>query len=98
LGAFDAALIRPDDEFCGDLLLDALDGLDPEEFLRSVEAKWAVSIPDGVAAELRTVRQLSAEVARRMGEAQSNKSFDADAQVLVGVPPARVQGAGQVQR
>jgi len=64
----DVSLIRPDDEFSGDLLLDALDGLDPEEFLRTVEAKWSVNIPGSVAAELRTVRQLSAEVVRRMDE------------------------------
>ena len=64
--AFDVARIRPDDEFCGRLLLDAVDGLDAEEFLRAVEKRWGISIPNEVAADLRTVRQLSSEVARRL--------------------------------
>lgn len=77
---FDVALVRPEDEFCGDLLLDALDGMDPEEFLLSVEKRWGVDIPRGDAAELRTIAELAAAVAQRLGGSQSNMPVNADVQ------------------
>lgn len=62
----DVALIRPEDEFCADLLLDAFDGLDPHEFLVSVEKRWGVDLPRGEAAQLKTVAELAAAIAPRL--------------------------------
>lgn len=74
----DVSLLRPDDEFCGDLFLDALDGMDPEEFLLSVEKMWDVDIPRVEAAELKTIAQLAAAVAVRLGGSQSSMRVNAD--------------------
>jgi hypothetical protein len=70
--AFEVELVRPDDEFCGELLLDAVDGLNPEEFLHTVEKRWSVSILNETAADLRTIRHLSSEVVRRMSGTKSD--------------------------
>ena len=76
----DVTLLRPDDEFCKQLLLDARDGLDPEEFLRSVEDRWAVGVARTEAERILTIRQLAAAVAKRLRATQPDRLFDTDAQ------------------
>lgn len=66
--AFDVRLIRPQDKLCGDLLLDALDGMDPEEFLTSIEKEWNVKLPDEEAQELLSIAELVDAVTRRVNE------------------------------
>lgn len=65
---FDIQLLRPEDQFCGDLLLDAMDGMDPEEFLLSVENRWQVKIHQTEAEGLLSIAQLSAAVSRHVNE------------------------------
>lgn len=72
--AFDVRLVRPQDLLCGDLLLDALDGMDPDVFLASVEKEWKVKLPDVNSQELRSIAELASAVSRYASEMQSNQS------------------------
>jgi len=61
--AIDLACLRPDDRLVADLRMDALDSLSTVEFVLDIEEEFGVKIPDRVAEQILTFRQVVEYVA-----------------------------------
>lgn len=66
LVAFDVALIRPGDKPAVDLGLGAMDALDVDDYIASIERHWRVKVPRAIASQLRTMEDIAAAVAQRV--------------------------------
>jgi acyl carrier protein len=54
----DLSRLHPDDKLVEDIRMDALDSMSTVEFVLEVEKEFGISIPDSVAAEMRTLRDV----------------------------------------
>ena len=54
----DGGLIRPLDRLAKDLMVDAMDGLNTNVIIATLERRFSISIPDARASEVRTVQEL----------------------------------------
>lgn len=59
----DLSRLHPDDQLVEDIRMDALDSMSTVEFVLEVEGEFGVSIPDAVAEEMRTARDVVEYVA-----------------------------------
>ncbi len=65
----DLSRLHPDDRLVEDIRMDVLDSMSTVEFVLDVEMEFGISIPDSVAVEMRTLRDVIDYVAAHLPKA-----------------------------